>query len=396
MVEALLTREAAEAATVARRQRAENAAAVADLVERLRIKRPAFVATCARGSSDHAATYGKYLIERTLGLPVASLGPSLASVYGGELDLSRAVFIAASQSGRSPDALLLTEAARRAGALVAGFVNDETSPLAGMVDVLVPLRAGPERSVAATKSFLATGIALLLTEAARRAGALVAGFVNDEASPLAGMVDVLVPLRAGPERSIAATKSFLATCLAFLHLSAEWAQDEALSAALAQAPEALDDAGRCDWTQALLSWREASSLYVIGRGLSFGIAQEIALKFKETCRIHAEAFSAAEVLHGPLALVGPGFPALALDPGDEGSESVCAAAAAFTGLGADLRYAGSHADLGEALPLPLGLPAALLPLAQARAFYGALAALAESRGLDPDRPPHLSKVTRTV
>lgn len=341
MVEALLTREAAEAATVARRQRAENAAAVADLVERLRIKRPAFVATCARGSSDHAATYGKYLIERTLGLPVASLGPSLASVYGGELDLSRAVFIAASQSGRSPDALLLTEAARRAGALVAGFVNDE-------------------------------------------------------ASPLAGMVDVLVPLRAGPERSIAATKSFLATCLAFLHLSAEWAQDEALSAALAQAPEALDDAGRCDWTQALLSWREASSLYVIGRGLSFGIAQEIALKFKETCRIHAEAFSAAEVLHGPLALVGPGFPALALDPGDEGSESVCAAAAAFTGLGADLRYAGSHADLGEALPLPLGLPAALLPLAQARAFYGALAALAESRGLDPDRPPHLSKVTRTV
>ena len=101
----------------------------------------ASVATCARGSSDHAATYGKYLIERTLGLPVASLGPSLASVYGGELDLSRAVFIAISQSGRSPDALLLTEAARRADALVVGFVNDEASPLAGMVDVLVPLRA---------------------------------------------------------------------------------------------------------------------------------------------------------------------------------------------------------------------------------------------------------------
>lgn len=342
MAEALLTREAAEAASVAHRQRTENADAIADLVQRLRIKRPAFVATCARGSSDHAATYGKYLIERTLGLPVASLGPSLSSVYGGELDLSRAVFIAASQSGRSPDALLLTEAAKRAGALVVGFVNDETSPLAGMVDVLVPLRAGPERSVAATKSFLAT-------------------------------------------------------CLAFLHLAAEWGQDETLSAALAQAPEAFDAAGRCDWKPALLSWREASSLYVIGRGLSFGIAQEIALKFKETCRIHAEAFSAAEVLHGPLALVGPGFPALALDPGDEGSESVRAAASAFTGLGADLRYAGSSsAGIGEALPLPPDLSAALLPLAQVRAFYSAVAALAQSRGLDPDRPPHLSKVTRTV
>lgn len=341
MAEALLTREAAEAAAVARRQRAENDAIIADLVQRLRIKRPAFVATCARGSSDHAATYGKYLIERALGLPVASLGPSLASVYGGELDLSRAVFIAVSQSGRSPDALLLTEAARRAGALVVGFVNDE-------------------------------------------------------ASPLAGMVDVLVPLRAGPERSVAATKSFLATCLAFLHLSAEWAQDEGLSAALTQAPAAFDAAGHCDWTPALLSWHEASSLYVIGRGLSFGIAQEIALKFKETCRIHAEAFSAAEVLHGPLALVGPGFPALALDPGDEGSESVRAAATAFTGLGADLRYAGSGADTAKNLPLPPDLPAALLPLAQVRAFYGALAALAQSRGLDPDRPPHLSKVTRTV
>ncbi|WID99225.1 SIS domain-containing protein [Bosea vestrisii] len=341
MADALLTCEAAEAAAVARRQFTENGAIIADLVQRLRIKRPAFVATCARGSSDHAATYGKYLIERALGLPVASLGPSLASVYGGELDLSRALFIAVSQSGRSPDALLLTEAAKRAGAFVVGFVNDETSPLAGMVDMLVPLRAGPERSVAATKSFLAT-------------------------------------------------------CLAFLHLTAEWARDEALSSALTQAPEVLDAAGCCDWKPALLSWREARSLYVIGRGLSFGIAQEIALKFKETCRIHAEAFSAAEVLHGPLALVGPGFPALALDPGDEGSESVCAAATAFTGLGADLRYAGSGAGSEENLPLPPDLPAALLPLAQVRAFYGAVAALAESRGLDPDRPPHLSKVTRTV
>lgn len=342
MAETLLSREAAEAAAVARRQFAENAAIVADLVERLRIKRPAFVATCARGSSDHAATYGKYLIERTLGLPVASLGPSLASVYGGGPDLSRALFIAVSQSGRSPDALHLTEAAKRAGALVVGMVNDE-------------------------------------------------------ASPLAGMVDVLVPLRAGPERSVAATKSFLAACLAFLHLAAGWTQDGGLAAALDRAPAALDAAGACDWTPALLPWRKASSLYVIGRGLSLGVAQELALKFKETCRIHAEAFSAAEVLHGPLALVGPRFPALVLDPGDEGSESARAAAATLARFGADLRYAGAGADARwKSLALPPGLPAPLVPLAQARAFYGAIAALAASRDLDPDRPPHLSKVTRTM
>jgi glucosamine--fructose-6-phosphate aminotransferase (isomerizing) len=166
MSDALLTREAAEAPAVAERQRVENAAIMADLATRLRTLKPAYVATCARGSSDHAATYGKYLIERVLGLPVASLGPSLASVYQGEVQLSGALFLAISQSGRSPDILRLAESAKRAGALVVGLVNDETSPLAGFVDVLVPLRAGSERSVAATKSFLGTCTALLQLVAA--------------------------------------------------------------------------------------------------------------------------------------------------------------------------------------------------------------------------------------
>ncbi|MFJ5368752.1 SIS domain-containing protein, partial [Bosea sp. CER48] len=271
MPEARLTREAAEAAEVAARQIAANGDALARLGERLRRRRPAFIATCARGSSDHAMTYGKYLLERTLGLPVASLGPSLASVYGEELDLSGAVFIAASQSGRSPDALRLTETARRGGALTIGLINDMQSPLAGLVDVALPLGAGPETSVAATKSFLATGIALL-------------------------------------------------------HLTAAWSCERGLSDALVRSPELLRQAGLCDWSPLFDRLAGATSLYVIGRGLGLGIAQEMALKFKETCRIHAEAFSAAEVLHGPLALVGPGFPALVLDPGDEGSASTLAAA----------------------------------------------------------------------
>ena len=340
MPDALLTREAAEAPEVAQRQIANNAPAVADLVKRLRSMKPAFVATCARGSSDHAATYGKYLIEMTLGLPVASLGPSLASVYRGEPNLSGALFIAISQSGRSPDALRLTEAAKRGGALVLGIVNDTESPLAGLVDVVLPLHAGPERSVAATKSFLAS-------------------------------------------------------CVALLNLTARWAGDQELLAAVDRAPQALAAAGGCDWSPALLRLKHAASAYVIGRGPGLGIAQELALKFKETCRIHAEAFSSAEVLHGPLALVGPGFPALILDPMDEGTDSTREAAATLSRLGADICYAGTSDVACTHLPMPDDVPAPLVPLVQARAFYGAIAQLAVARGLDPDHPPHLAKVTRT-
>lgn len=341
MPEALLTREAAEAAEVAARQISANADAMVELGERLRRRRPAFIATCARGSSDHAMTYGKYLLERTLGLPVASLGPSLASVYREELDLSGAVFIAASQSGRSPDTLQLTETARRGGALTVGLINNMDSPLAGLVDVALPLGAGRETSVAATKSFLATGIALL-------------------------------------------------------HLTAAWSCERSLSDALVRSPELLRQAGLCDWSPFFDRLRDATSLYVIGRGLSLGIAQEMALKFKETCRIHAEAFSAAEVLHGPMALVGPGFPALVLDPADEGSDSTLSVARSFAGLGAEIAYAGIETAAGIALPVPVETPAVLMPLLQARAFYGGIAALAKARGLDPDRPPHLRKVTQTL
>jgi len=314
---------------------------MADLAVRLRALKPAFVATCARGSSDHAATYGKYVIERALGLPVASLGPSLASVYHGEIKLSGALFLAISQSGRSPDILRLAEAAKRAGALVVGLVNDETSPLAELVDVLVPLRAGPERSVAATKSFLGA-------------------------------------------------------CTALLHLVSAWSGDAELESALAQTPRVLQEAGDCDWSEALLALEQAKSLYVVGRGLGLGIAQEMALKLKETCRIHAEAFSAAEVLHGPLALVGPGFPAFVLDPGDEGGESARAVADTFSQLGAHVAFVGAGSAGGAGLAMPVDIPLPLVPLAQIRAFYGAVAQLAIARGIDPDNPPHLSKVTRTT
>jgi glucosamine--fructose-6-phosphate aminotransferase (isomerizing) len=122
----------------------------------------------------------------------------------------------------------------------------------------------------------------------------------------------------------------------------------------------------------------------------------MALKLKETCRIHAEAFSAAEVLHGPLALVGPGFPAFVLDPGDEGGASARAVAETFSRLGARVAFAGAGLAGGTGLAMPAEIPLPLVPLAQIRAFYGAVAKLAVARGIDPDNPPHLSKVTRTT
>ncbi|MFY0583772.1 N-acetylglucosamine-6-phosphate deacetylase [Cystobacter fuscus] len=228
-----MAREAAQAADAARQQIARCSGTFAELGERLRQHPPRFIITCARGSSDHAASYGKYLIETTLGRAVASVGPSVASVYNTPLDWKDSLFIAVSQSGRSPDLLRLTEAAREAGALVVGFVNHEDSPLMRMCDVGIPLCAGPEQSVAATKSYLLSG-------------------------------------------------------LAFLQLVAHWSGEPELRDAVTRLPEALEAARALDWSPALLRLADARGLYVLGRGIGLGAALEMALKFKETCRLHAE------------------------------------------------------------------------------------------------------------
>ncbi|MCW5580178.1 MAG: SIS domain-containing protein, partial [Luteimonas sp.] len=255
-------REAEAAAGVVARQFAANHDALSDLAADLRRRPPPFVATCARGSSDHAATYAKALFETRLGVVTASVSPSVGSVYGVRQQLRDALFIAVSQSGKSPDLLRNTEAAREAGARVVALVN-----------------------------------------------------VAD--SPLAELADVVVPLHAGPERSVAATKSYLASLSAILQLSALWAGERALLDALTRLPDALREAWRCDWTGLQSGLEPAHNLFVLGRGLGLGAAQEAALKFKETCGLHAEAYSAAEVKHGPMALVGPGFPVLILAQPDE-------------------------------------------------------------------------------
>ncbi|MCY1000653.1 SIS domain-containing protein [Myxococcus sp. MISCRS1] len=337
----IMAREAAEAPGVARLQLARSEDMFVALGERLRRQPPRFVVTCARGSSDHAAVYGKYLIETTLGRAVASVGPSVASIYGAHaLDLRDSLFIAVSQSGQSPDLLRLTEAAKASGALVVGFVNDASAPLGALCDVSIPLDAGPERAVAATKSYLLSG-------------------------------------------------------LAFLRLAAHWSASPALHEAVAALPEALASACALDWWPALQTLVDAQSLYVVGRGSGLGAALELALKLKETCRLHAEAFSAAEVAHGPLGLVQPGFPVIALGQEDGSAEGTRAVVRRMMELGAEVRTV-LPVPGAATLPTVPGVPLAIAPLCQVQSFYLAVHRLATARGLDPDAPANLRKVTETV
>jgi glucosamine--fructose-6-phosphate aminotransferase (isomerizing) len=332
--------EAAEGAGVVAAQLAQNAALLAGLGARLRSHPPRAVVTCARGSSDHAATYARYLIEAHTQAITSSAAPSLSSVYDASTDMREVLFIAISQSGKSPDLLAATESARRSGALTVALCNTPDAPLMQAVEVAIPLHAGAELSVAATKSYIAT-----------------------------------------------------LSCVA--QLVAAWSQDSGLSAELARLPAQLSRAWQCDWQAAVDALAGAHNLYVVARGFGLGIAQEAALKLKETCGLHAEAFSSAEVKHGPMALVRAGFPVLMVTQDDETRAGIEALAAEFAARGASVLLAGGRARGARSLPTITALPV-LEPVLTIQSFYAMANHLSLARGLDPDRPPHLHKITETV
>ncbi len=332
--------EAAQAAQAVRDQLFSNAERMEALADRLRALRPPVVVTCARGSSDHAATFAKYLIETRLGVPTSSAAPSVSSLYDARTHLAGALCLAISQSGASPDLLASVRKAREAGARIVALVNAEHSPLEALADEFVPLTAGLETSVAATKSFIAS-------------------------------------------------------LAAIIHLVACWSGDRTLSEALRKAPKHLEQAWNLDWSAALEPLSAASNLYVIGRGVGLGIAQEAALKLKETCGVHAEALSAAEVRHGPLALVKPGFPVLIFSQNDEARASIEILAQELTVRGAQVLIAGSRCPQALQLPTEPAHPV-IEPMLLIQTFYRLANALSLARGLDPDHPPHLRKVTETV
>ncbi|HET9048833.1 MAG TPA: SIS domain-containing protein [Chiayiivirga sp.] len=337
----LMYAESGESAQVLERQLKDNDALVTELAQRLIRTPPRVIVTCARGSSDHAATYAKYALETQLGIVTASSSLSVGSVYASPLDMRDTLFVAISQSGKSPDLLRNVEVARAGGALVVALVNDTASPLAGMADVAIGLQAGPERSVAATKSYLST-----------------------------------------------------LTCV--LHLIARWKNDAHLLDALQALPDAMRAASTQDWSALVEGLAYARNLFVLGRGFGLGAAQEAALKFKETCGLHAEAFSSAEVKHGPMALIGRGFPVLAFGQDDGTLPGTLAVMKGFRDRGARVWCAapGSEADI--ALPIVAAPHPICAPILAVQSFYRAANALSLRRGHHPDLPPHLNKVTETV
>jgi len=334
--------EAGEAAQVVRGQLKANHQSMVELGARLRAMQPRAVVTVGRGSSDHAATFAQYLIETRLGVMTSSAAPSVSSLYKATPDMEGVVCLAISQSGKSPDLLTAIEGAKAAGAYVVALVNDEDSPLAKLADDVAPLRAGPEISVAATKSYIAA------------LGAIV-------------------------------------------QITAAWTEDDVLMAAVNDLPDLLDQAWALDWSPAVKALKDAHNLYVIGRGVGFGIAQEAALKFKETCGLHAEAFSAAEVRHGPMALVGKDFPVLAFSQNDQSRSGVDELVAEFVSRGAEIMLAGGADKHPGVMQLPtLSAHPVIEPILYVQSFYKMVNALALARGFDPDRPPHLNKITETV
>ncbi len=333
--------EALEAPAVVERLFKENEPEARDLARFLRQRPPTFAFTVARGSSDHAATYAQYLLGLTGGVYTGSFPPSLAGVYRAGLSLAGALGVFISQSGKSPD---LVEAAR----------------------------------------------------AARKRGALTLAVTNDPASPLAEAAEVILPLHAGEEKAVAATKTFLAELAALFQLGAHWSEEGALREALWLLPEALAGASQAEWPRFVEAFAEVEHAFVLSRGLAYASALEAALKLKETAGLFAEGFSAAEFLHGPVALVEPGFPVLVLAPEDAALPGVREVASSLQEKGALLLWAGAEPGVGEALFVPKAPHPYAAPLVLIQAFYPNAARLALARGQDPDRPRNLRKVTRTL
>lgn len=293
---------------------------------------PSTVVTVARGSSDHAATYLSYVIQSVIRVPVASIGPSIHSVYGRELKMRGLAALAISQSGGSEDTSALSRSLSAGGGHVVALTNTPSSPLA---------------------------------EASHQ----------------------IIDIRAGPEKSIAATKSFLNSVVAGLWVISDWAGDEKLARSLQELPDHMDEADN-----RLQAWQETeealcstNGAMIIARGAALGLAGEFALKLLETCSIPAQSYSSAEVLHGPNAILKDGYPVVVLS--DRNSKGTEQARQLLPMQGARLvclphRTATKH---------PL-----VDPLLDVQPFYSLVEKLSRGRGLDPDSPPHLRKITKTI
>ena len=341
--------EAEEIPLITEKQLAIYAKLLPEFMVKIKKFAPQLIVTVGRGSSDHAASFAKYVFETQLHLVTASFAPSIETIYHSPMLLDKALVVAFSQSGQSNDLCEVMRAAKKSGALTVAFVNKTNSPLADIAELVIPLCAGEEISVAATKSFVAT----------------------------------------------------LTAILAF---TAYWKEDKNLLNKLAQLPNFFIQAQRLDWNKAIQDIATRNNALVLGRGFTFPMAAEAALKLKETCKLHAEAFSSAEVLHGPFALMTDNFPLLVFVPSDEAIMGLSALLDRLTAIPtctylitAEDRMTALIEDSGTRhfLPLPPSLHPLCDPLIAIQAFYLMAEQCAQLRNINPDKPDHLSKVTNT-
>ncbi|MBV8468156.1 MAG: SIS domain-containing protein [Burkholderiales bacterium] len=333
-------KEMRESPVVVARQGERQAAGFRELGARLHKTDPHALVTVARGSSDHAAAYMSYLTMLRLGRLAVSLPMSLVTLYDAPLDVAGTVAVAVSQSGRSPD----------------------------VIEPIKRFREGRAQTVA---------------------------LVNDVDSPLAKASEWTLPLEAGPEYAVAATKSYIASLTAGARLVAHWADDKQLLDGLAALPDALSKALDADWSAGVEALRNTDKLMVVGRGLTLPAALEISLKCKETAAIQAEAFSGAEIKHGPMALIEDGYPLLIIAPRGPAQAGLIKLAEEMRGRGARVLLAAPIDTASRELTLPEAPVRELDAITAVAAFYPMVEALARARGFDPDQPRHLNKVTMT-
>ncbi|MGY2292822.1 SIS domain-containing protein [Pseudomonas sp. SDO528_S397] len=319
----------------------DDDSAVRALSQRLRDERPELLISVARGSSDHAAAYFGYAMTSVVGIPCLSIPLSLVSLQQPPLHLNKTWVAAFSQSGKSPDLIDSVRYLQQRGATSVALVNTAHSPLAEACNY-----------------------------------------------------EVLLP--AGLEQSVAATKSYVAMLMASAQLVAHLAPDDSLGQALQALPGHMHAAADADWSCFVKVLVDADKMIVIGRGAALPIAQEAALKLKETSGIQAEAFSSAEVRHGPMEIIEAGYPVLVFAPSGPEQAGTLAFADDMRARGARvLVVAPSGTPCANLLPsVPTG-HALLEPFTMIQGFYLAAAHLAVARGRNPDQPRYLQKVTRT-
>lgn len=335
--------EIAEQPAIFRRLLDDGLPAIQEVAAAINRRRPRFVLLAARGTSDHAALYAQYLAATVLGLPAGLISPSTTTIYGAASDMRDVLFIAVSQSGASPDLIEPLTAARSSGAITLALTNAAGSQLAGAAEFSIDILAGPEEAVAATKTYTAELLTLYL----------------------------------------------LMTTLAGRHDEDVRRVPELAEHVLALEPRV---------AEITLRYRFAEQLLVTSRGYNYATAREAGLKLMETCNLVAHAFSGADLLHGPMAMVRRGFPVIAIIPDGPGGSALRPVMDRLGELSADILVVGSRqavagATIGLELP-PLG-PEILSPLLMILPLQQLARHLALLRGTDPDQPEGLTKITRT-